>query len=81
MIGLRRGELTKDEIALLEKYLTKTFGSVNVSVRPQPKKPDMAEVFINEEFVATLYREDDEGEISYQFQMAILDFDLADAEA
>ena len=37
---------------------------------------DMAEVFINNEFVAALYREVDEGETSYQLQMAILDMDL-----
>jgi hypothetical protein len=36
----------------------------------------MAEVFINDEFIATLYREVEEGETSYQFQMAILDMDL-----
>ena len=47
-----------------------------LEVRPQPKKDDMAEVFINDEFVATLYREVEDGETSYQFQMAILDMDL-----
>jgi hypothetical protein len=69
----------KDELAKLQAYLTKTFGAAKLEVRPQPKKEDMAEVFINGEFVATLYREVDEGETSYQFQMAILDVDLEDA--
>jgi hypothetical protein len=68
--------LKKDELAKLQAYLRKTFGAPTLEVRPQPKKDDMAEVFINSEFVAALYREEDEGEISYQLQMAILDVDL-----
>ncbi|MEE8578924.1 MAG: DUF3126 family protein, partial [Hyphomicrobium sp.] len=42
------------------------------------KKTDSAEVFIGDEFIAVLFREDEDGEISYQFQMAILDLDLAE---
>jgi len=69
----------KDELAKLQAYLKKTFGTSKLEVRPQPKKDDMAEVFIDGEFVATLYREVEEGETSYQFQMAILDMDLEGA--
>ncbi|CEJ84813.1 conserved hypothetical protein [Hyphomicrobium sp. GJ21] len=68
--------MKKDELAKLQAYLRKTFGAPSLEVRPQPKKDDMAEVFINGEFVAALYREEEEGEISYQLQMAILDMDL-----
>jgi hypothetical protein len=66
----------KEEVARLQTYLRKTLGATTLEVRPQPKKDDMAEVFIQDEFVATLYREVEEGETSYQFQMAILDMDL-----
>jgi hypothetical protein len=69
----------KDELAKLQAYLKKTFGAPTLEVRPQPKKEDMAEVFIAGDFVATLYREVDEGETSYQFQMAILEMDLEEA--
>ncbi|SFV39025.1 DUF3126 family protein [Hyphomicrobium facile] len=68
--------MKKEELARLQSYLRKTFGATSLEIRPQPKKDDMAEVFINGEFVATLYREVEEGETSYQFQMAILDMDL-----
>jgi len=68
--------LKKEELARLQSYLRKTFGATTLEIKPQPKKDDMAEVFINGEFVATLYREVEEGETSYQFQMAILDMDL-----
>jgi hypothetical protein len=69
----------KDELAKLQAYLRKTFGTQKLEVRPQPKKQDMAEIFIDGEFVATLYREEEEGEVSYQFQMAILEMDLEEA--
>lgn len=68
--------MKKDELAKLQAYLRKTLGAQTLEIRPQPKKDDMAEVFINDEFVAALYREVDDGETSYQLQMAILDMDL-----
>ncbi len=71
--------MTKDEIASLEAYLRKTFGASSLEIRPQPKKSDMVEVFINNEFVATLYKIEEDGETEYQFQMAILEMDLEDA--
>jgi len=69
----------KNELVKVQNYLRKTFGNPRLEVRAQPKKKDMAEVFIGEEFIATLYREMEEGELSYQFQMAILDLDLEQA--
>lgn len=71
--------MKKDEVGRLQAYLRKTFGAATLEVRPQPKKDDMAEIFINNEFIATLYREIEDGETSYQFHMAILDIDLKDA--
>ena len=68
--------MNKEEIARLEAYLRKTFGTPNLTVRARPKKDDSAEVYIGEDFIAVLFREDEDGEVSYQFQMAILDFDL-----
>lgn len=65
-----------DEIGRLQAYLRKLFGTRNLEVRARPKKDDSAEVFIGDEFVAVLFREEEDGETSYQFQMAILDLDL-----
>ena len=64
------------EVARLQAYLRKTFGNPKLEVRPRPKKKDSAEVFIGDEFIAVIFREEEEGEVSYQFQMAILDLDL-----
>jgi Protein of unknown function (DUF3126) len=49
-----------------------------VSVRARPKIKDSAEVYVGEEFVGTLTRDEEEGELCYQFQMAILELDLED---
>ena len=68
--------MKKDELARVQSYLRKTFGTPTLEVRAQPKKDDMAEIFIAGEFVAALYKEVEDGETSYQLQMAILDMDL-----
>ena len=65
-----------EEIAKLTRYLRKLFGLTTISVRKGPKKDDMAEVYIAEEFVGTMHRDEEDGELSYHFQMAILDIDL-----
>jgi hypothetical protein len=69
--------MTRDELTQLEKYLRKTFQTETIEIRQRPKKQDSAEVYISDEFVGVIYRDDEDGEVSYQFQMAILELDLA----
>jgi hypothetical protein len=73
-----RGEsgMTREEITKLENFLKKTFQLQTIEVRQRPKKGDSAEVYINEEFVGVIYKDEEDEEISYQFQMAILEYDL-----
>jgi len=70
--------VTRDEILKLERYLKNMFRVPELQVRQRPRKDDSAEVFIGEEFIGVIFRDEDEGETAYQFQMAILDFDLAE---
>ena len=46
--------------------------------RRRPKKEDLAEVYIGEEFVATLSLDDEDGDRSYVLTMSILDTDLTE---
>jgi len=69
--------MTRDELTQIETYLRKTFKNDGIEIRARPKKKDSAEVYLDDEFVGVLYRDDEDGEVSYQFQMAILEFDLA----
>lgn len=48
----------------------------SIYVKKRPQKDDSAEVYIGEEFIGVLFRDDEDGEVSYNFQMAILDYDL-----
>ena len=58
--------------------LKRLFGNPKIRVVPRPKKDNSAEVYIGEEFVGVLFVDDEDDDRSYQFQMAILEEDLAD---
>ena len=67
------------ELVRVQTYLRKIFGAKTLSVRARPKVKDSAEVYVGDEFVGTLTRDEDDGELCYQFQMAILEMDLEGA--
>jgi len=64
------------DIKKLETYLRRLFGNTQIRVVPRPKKDDSAEVYIGEEFVGVLFVDDEDDDLSYNFQMAILASDL-----
>ena len=68
--------MTREEIIKLERYLQRVFKLQSLQVKQRPRKDDSAEVYVGDEFIGVLFKDEDEGETSYQFQMAILDFDL-----
>ncbi|GEO81482.1 DUF3126 family protein [Pararhodospirillum oryzae] len=69
--------MTPAEIRKVEAYLRRTFGNDTITVSPPPGKgKGSCEVAINDEFIGTLNRDEDEGEVSYDFNMVILDLDL-----
>ena len=65
-----------DEIAKLQAYLRKILKSPTIEVRKRAKKNDSAEVYIGGEFIGVVSRDDEDGDLSYNFDMAILDSDL-----
>jgi hypothetical protein len=66
------------EVKKVENYLRKLFGNAQIRVVPRPKKEDSSEVYIGEEFIGVLFVDDEDDDRSFQFQMAILEEDLAD---
>jgi hypothetical protein len=50
-------------------------------VEARPNKKDSAEVMVGDEFIGVVSRDDEDGEVCYQFNMAILDIDLPPASA
>jgi hypothetical protein len=68
--------LKPEEIAKLTRFLRSKFDLATISVRKRPQKDDSAEVYIGDEFIGVIFRDEEDGELSYNFSMAILDFDL-----
>lgn len=73
------GPLNKQEIARLQKYLQDKFRLDTISLHARANKDDSAEVHIGDEFIGVIFKDEEDGELSYQFQMCILDFDLPGA--
>lgn len=67
--------MSPEETKRVEDYLKK---KVNPALRfmSRDKTDDSVEVYLGDEFVALLFKVEEEGETSYQFQMTILKEDL-----
>jgi hypothetical protein len=72
--------MNKSELTRIEKYLRRLFKLEAIRVEARPRKDDSAEVFIGEEFIGVIFRDDEDEDLSYNFQMAILEFDLDEME-
>ena len=70
--------MDRKEILKLEKFFQRRFNLPSMTVRQRPQKTDSAEVYIGDEFVGVVYLDDEDGDRSYNFTMAILDYDLKD---
>ena len=64
-----------DEIVKLNAYFKRIFNDQMV-IKARPRKDDSAEVYLGDEFLGIVFRDDEDGDLSYNFSMAILDVDL-----
>ena len=64
-----------EEIRKLTAYLKRVFQNPTIDVKARPRKEDSAEVYVGDEFIGLIYKDEEEGD--YNFQMAILEMDLA----
>jgi hypothetical protein len=65
-----------EELKKLEAFFRRRFNMSTISVRARPQKQDSAEVYVGDEFIGVVFRDDEDGDLSYNFTMAILDIDL-----
>ena len=70
----RRKLLKPDEIRKLDAYFKRAFQNPRLQVKARPRKDDSAEVYIGDEFLGIVFKDEDDGD--YNFSMAILDVDL-----
>jgi len=66
----------KSEIEKVQRYLRQTFGNHGISIEGRPNKDDSAEVSLDGEFIGVIFKDDEEGDVSYDFHMTILEMDL-----
>ncbi len=70
---------TKPEIARLQKYLQQKFGNAKITLAERKGAQDSVEVEMDGEFLGTIYKDAEDGDVSYDFNMAILEMDLPTA--
>jgi hypothetical protein len=68
--------VTELEVKKLQTYLCDKFGNQDFRLVERVRAEDSLEVYLGEEFIGTIYRDDDDDDVSYDFNMAILELDL-----
>jgi hypothetical protein len=66
--------LKPEELRKLDAYFKRTFQNAALQVKARPNKNDSCEVYLGEEFLGIVFKDEEEGD--YNFSMAILDIDL-----
>jgi hypothetical protein len=65
----------------LNEVVRTKFGNPRLRVVPRPKKTDSSEIYLDDEYIAVIFRDDASGR-TWTFEMAVLDIDLdPDAQA
>lgn len=70
--------MNKEEILRLEAYLKEKMHP-GFRVLARKETDDSVEVYLGAEFLAVVYKDDEDGEVSYQFTMTILKEDIMGA--
>jgi hypothetical protein len=65
------------DIARVEAYLRKTLGSDRIKIEVPKQRGASVEVRAGQEFLGTLHRDEDDGEVSFSLHITILEEDLA----
>lgn len=68
--------MNASEVSGLQAYLRSSMDNNRIKVMKRPNASDSVEVMLGDEFVGVIYKDEDEGEVSYQFHMTILQEDL-----
>jgi hypothetical protein len=66
------------QISRIENYLRRKFRNDTITIDATGRGDDSAEVSVANEFIGLIFKDEDEGEVSYAFHMAIIDEDLSD---
>jgi hypothetical protein len=64
------------DIARVQAYLRTTLGSNRINIEAPKNRGASVEVRAGEEFLGTLHRDEDDGEVSFSLHITILEEDL-----
>ncbi|MBR0647291.1 DUF3126 family protein [Plastoroseomonas hellenica] len=68
--------MTPAEIAKLQAHLRQLLGNQRITIDPPKRKNQSVELRVGDEFIGTIHRDDEDGEISYAVQIVVLGEDL-----
>lgn len=68
-------DILPEEVARLQTYLQNLFKTDGFALKMRERAKDSVEVLLNGEFIGVIYK-DDEDDLSFDFNMAILEEDL-----
>jgi|YNPMSStandDraft_1061717.scaffolds.fasta_scaffold09688_3 hypothetical protein len=68
--------MTRDEMAALQQHLRRLLGSRDLEVRPPERRGGSVELWVGDEFLGTVHRDTEDGELSYAVHMVVLAEDL-----
>ena len=60
------------ELPRIQAFLQRRFGKEGFALKMRERAEDSIEVLLDNEFIAVIYKDDEDGEVSYDFNMAIL---------
>jgi len=69
-------EFKPEELAALQNYLQNKFQNNGFALKMRDKVSDSVEVLLNGEFLGVIYKDEEEDDLSYDFNMSILEFDV-----
>ena len=68
--------MNSTEVARIQKYLRQIFANDKITLTPPAKPEAPGELSIGDEFLAVIYRDEEDGEVSFSLHMTILEEDL-----
>ncbi len=69
-------QLTSQEMEKIQTYLQQLFWNPEIVLRAGAGNDSPAEAYIGKEFIGVIYKNNDDGEISYDWNMSILQEDI-----
>lgn len=69
------------ELSKLEKFLQTKFANNRITLKARPKATDSVELLLDGEYMGTVYKDEDDGDIGYDINISVLAMDLDDQAA